>query len=135
MNQVYQLLSAYTLYTGYNYGKLTRPATCNEIAALEDCVAVLRREYSLDLTKPFHLFIRGLEGITYTLTSNPEQNLRLMDMTSFHDLVADKLGSRTYRPRLIYGGKQFVDESDVLLEEYDISSFATIHAVLRIKGD
>lgn len=78
-------------------------------------------------SQPFQIFIKTLSGKTIAINISPDERIETLK-----NIIYDKLNVPIERQKLIYGGKQLVNENT--LKQYFIPNGATICLVLALKG-
>ncbi|KAH3766153.1 Ribonucleoprotein LSM domain [Pelomyxa schiedti] len=73
------------------------------------------------------VFVKGVSGETMTFQVSPMQTV-----SSFKCMLEYKLGTLLGNERLLFGGKQLVDEAT--LADYDVRNESTIHLTLSLLG-
>lgn len=106
---------------------ITRYKSPNTVATLFKIQTWTESYYKL-LINPFHIYIKNLEGQTYTIAVNGKTTVEQLKI-----LIYAKCYIPADAQRLIYAGKQL--ENEYTLEHYNVQPKDTLHLVLRMTGD
>lgn len=73
------------------------------------------------------IFVKTMNGKSIAFEVEAEDTV-----ASLKEKIAEKEGVPTDQQRLVYNGKQLIDEST--LQSYQIEKESTVHLVMRLKG-
>ena len=79
------------------------------------------------MSEKIQLFVKSINGKTRTVEVNTTDTIR-----QIKEQIRDKEGINPDEQRLIYAGKNLDDDKTV--SDYNLSSDATLHLVLRVRG-